>query len=190
MTDCLNAEMRDRLPELANDSLAPARRVLVLAHIASCAACTAEIAIVRRARSMIIESAPTMDVAAIVSALPRPGVTPIGAGRPRSWASSWRIAAAITVLAAGAGSYAAMRGRVDIAPIDSILGSAAVSDSSAGLALTGALDGLSEAELSALVEGLGAIEALPDPDVESEVSAMSAPPALIPDSVLRDLEGT
>ena len=190
MTECPNAEMRDHLPDLANDSLAPAVRVVVLAHISECSECTAEIEILRVARWVVIESTPAVNVGAIVSALPRRGATPITTARSARGfisASSWRIAAAITVLVAGAGSYAVMQDRTGISTSDSVAATAFVADSSAGLALTGTLAELDEAELQALVDGLGAIEALPDPNVETE--RISVPREVIPDSVLRDLEG-
>ena len=89
MTDCLNVEMRDLLPDLANESLDPSARVLVLAHIEECTSCGAEVAILRSVRTVVIETTPRVDVASIVSALPRPksatgaepGIVPIHSAR-------------------------------------------------------------------------------------------------------------
>src|SRR5687767_2983371 len=112
MIDCPNVEMRDRLPDLANESLEPAVRVLVIAHIDGCPACAAEIEILRTARLILVTTTPKVNVAGIVSALPQyrdvsrtvPGVTPINAAlsvQRRGWGASWRAAAAVTLLAAG-----------------------------------------------------------------------------------------
>src|SRR4051812_38365061 len=108
MVDCPNVEMRDRLPDLANDTLVVAERELVLAHLAECAECTAEIEILRTARLIMLKTTPKVNIAGIVSALPRYGVKSISSApsvRRTSWANSWRVAAAVTFLAAGIGSY-------------------------------------------------------------------------------------
>src|SRR5688500_3576993 len=99
MIDCPNVEMRDRLPDLANDTLVVAERELVLAHLAECPACIAEIEILRTTRLILVKSTPKVNVAGIVSALPQYGVKPITSApsaRRSSWANSWRIAAAAT----------------------------------------------------------------------------------------------
>jgi hypothetical protein len=195
MIECPNVEMRDRLPDLANDSLDPPARVLVLTHVEACAMCAAEIEILRSARLVMIESTPRVNVAAIVSALPapegvihaEPGVVPIGrarSARGRNW-GSWRIAAAVTVLAGGIGSYAALRPESPLRAIDST--NIASVDTTAGLALTGALSYLSAAELDALVDDIGAIEALPSTEVEMGRSAVAVP-MILPDSVVQELE--
>jgi len=69
MNDCLNAEMRDSLPDLIHGNLEPAKRAQVEAHIASCGECAAELELVRTVvASMSV--APPMDVQRIVAALP------------------------------------------------------------------------------------------------------------------------
>lgn len=191
MIDCLNEEMRDRLPDLANESLESSARVLVVAHIMECASCAAEIEIIRSARLLIVNSTPRVNVAAIVGALPRPGtatspergVIPIQSARSargRSWGSSWRIAAAATFLAAGLGSYAVLR------PGSPAAVDTTVVVSTRGLALTGTLADLSDAELDALMKDLDGIEALPSTDVETGSVVNAA--TILPDSIDRDLE--
>lgn len=201
MIDCPNVEMRDRLPDLANETLEPSVRALVLAHVESCVACTQEIEIIRTTRLLMVMSTPKVNVANImmalpsydslpraergVSALPQHGVVPITAARSvrrTSWAS-WRAAAAITVLVAGVGSYAVLRPDSPVATMDST--GIVVAQGNSGLALTGALTDLSDAELSALVEDIEKIEALPSADVET--ARVIAAPALA-DSVARELE--
>jgi hypothetical protein len=207
MIDCPNPEMRDRLPDLANDTLVAAERQVVLAHLAECAACTAEIEILRTTRLMLLTTTPKVNVANIVlalpsygslaraeqgtargGALPQPGVTSISrapsAGRS-GWANSWRIAAAVTFLAAGIGSYELLTRDSSVRTIDTI--ATAMSDTTVGLALTGALADMSDAELNELAGDIETIEALPSTEVETLGSAVSVP-ANLPDSVVRDLE--
>jgi hypothetical protein len=184
MMDCPNVEMRDRLPDLANESLEPAARVLIIAHIAECAACAAEIEIIRETRVLMLAATPRVNVAAIVSALPQHGVRPITSAKSasgRAW-GTWRIAAAAAFLAAGLGSYAVLRPDAATVPHTS-----AVAEAPVGLALTGALADLSDAELDALVKDIGAIEALPSTEVETTMTGVGAPP-IMPDSVVRELE--
>src|SRR5262245_54070345 len=101
MSDCTNAEIRDRLPDLIHDRLDASERTAVMAHVAQCAECRAEVDVLRAARAMFETRAPRVDVGRIVGALPSPRAS---AGRPtRRRAIDWRIAAAITVLAVGGG---------------------------------------------------------------------------------------
>jgi hypothetical protein len=192
MIECLNVEMRDQLPDLANDTLEPSARALVLAHLSECAGCTAEIEILRTTRLIMLKTTPKVNVAGIVSALPQYGVTSIADApggslrRGRTgWTNSWRAAAAVTFLAAGLGSYELLNKDAPITSVDSI---AAVSgDSTVGLALTGALADLSDAELGALATEVEKIEALPSTEIETMTSRVSVP-AILPDSVVKQLE--
>src|SRR6476469_4374424 len=160
MTECSNVEMRDRLPDLANDSLERAVRELVMVHLTECASCTAEIEILRTTRLILVHTTPKVNVAGIVSALPQYGVTSIASAptRNRNWATSWRMAAAMTFLAAGIGSYAVLRPDSPVRP-DSVSLRQATPDTTTGMALTGALAGLSDAELTALASDIDNIEA-------------------------------
>ncbi|MEO5566949.1 MAG: hypothetical protein ABIR92_00565 [Gemmatimonadaceae bacterium] len=185
MIDCPNEAMRDLLPDLANESLESSVRVLVTGHIATCAACAAEIEIIRSARLLLVSSTPRVNVASIVKALPSyRGSIPIQSARSarnRTWGSSWRIAAAATFLAAGLGSFAVLRPGAPVVVKDTTV--VAVNH---GLALTGTLADLSDAELVALVKDIDGIEALPSTEVEagSVVNASN----ILPDSIGRDLE--
>jgi hypothetical protein len=191
--------MRDRLPDLANDTLAAAEREVVLAHLAECAACTAEIEILRTTRLILLKTTPKVNVANIVMALPsyeslaqaeRGGsvknISSAPSVRGRTWANSWRVAAAVTFLAAGIGSYELLRDDSPVRPADTTI-AAVTTDTTLGLALTGALADMSDAELSALVSDIDNIEALPSTEVETLGSTVSVPSTL-PDSIVRDLE--
>jgi hypothetical protein len=189
MIDCPNVEMRDRLPDLANDTLALAERELVLAHLAECPPCTSEIEILRTTRLILLKTTPKVNVGGIVSALPRYGVKDIASApsiRRGSWTNSWRIAAAVTFLAAGIGSYELLTKDSPARSIDTSI-AALRSDTTVGMALTGALADLSDAELSALVSDIDDIEALPSTEVETLGSTVSVPTTL-PDSIVQDLE--
>src|SRR5215207_4192764 len=69
MRDCANVEVRDALPDLVHDQLPAAERERVLAHVASCADCTDEVALLSGARRVLDRAAPTVDAAAIARAV-------------------------------------------------------------------------------------------------------------------------
>ena len=103
MNDCPNVDVRDLLPDLVNGRLHGDALRAVEAHVASCADCRAELALLREVRASV-RTAPVVDVGAIAAALPS-----YRAPARRSWVG-WRVAAAITVVAAGASSLVVIRG--------------------------------------------------------------------------------
>lgn len=113
MNDCPNADVRDLLPDLINDRLDEATRRMVEAHLAHCADCRDELAVLRDVRATMRHT-PAVDVAGIVAALPA-----YRAPARRSWVG-WRIAAAITVVAAGASSLVVVRGGARAPTVDSV----------------------------------------------------------------------
>jgi hypothetical protein len=143
MSDCADVEMRELLPELLHGRLDAASRARAEAHLATCDDCAAELALMRATRRAF--AAPAIDLARIVSAVERgssegrDGVPPRTAravASPRAARSpwrSWRAAAAIVVVAAGALSVIARRGR-DAATLvrPPLASSAATSDRSTG----------------------------------------------------------
>lgn len=108
MNDCPNADVRDLLPDVVHGRLDAAMRAMVETHIAGCAACRAELALLRDLRGSFLGT-PRLNLGAIAAALPAYR----GSAR-RSWVG-WRAAAAITVLVAG-GSTVALLQR-NVAPI-------------------------------------------------------------------------
>lgn len=112
MNDCTSAEMRDQLPDLLHERLDASARAAVLAHVDGCVDCRDELELLRSVQRMLVRQTPRMDVAYIVGALPKtpqPRAASIApAHRRRVW-TDWRVAAAITVLVAGGGSYAVVR---------------------------------------------------------------------------------
>jgi hypothetical protein len=119
MNDCVNAEIRDQLPDFVHDRLEAAERAVVLAHVEGCVDCREELQLLRDAKAMYARGVPRVDVAYVVGALPKaPAARPARElptrRRTRPW-SDWRIAAAVTLLLAGGGSYAVMRsGQPDV----------------------------------------------------------------------------
>ena len=182
MTDCPNGDVRDLLPDLLHDRLAPAVRREVEAHVRDCAECRDELALLRSMRSSL-RRAPAIDVAAIAAAIP-----PYRAAR-RTW-GGWRVAAAIVILAAGGTSVAVLQrgaigardtttasvavGRsataeapVSVAREDSAVPAATASPAPRELALASSSVGdLDDAELSALLKDLATVDVLPPADVE------------------------
>jgi anti-sigma factor RsiW len=109
MNDCLNADIRDQLPDLLHDRLDASERAAVMAHVDACVDCRAELELLRGIHGMLVSQAPGVDVDAVVRALPARVAQPIRvAPRRRVW-TDWRIAAAVTVLAVGGGSFAVIR---------------------------------------------------------------------------------
>ncbi len=117
MNDCTNAEIRDLLPDLLHERLDASVRVVVVAHVDGCVDCRDELQLLRDVLAMSSRRTPRVDVAYIVGALPKApaprvatpsaNVLPL-APRRRVW-SDWRVAAAVTLMIAGGGSFALMR---------------------------------------------------------------------------------
>jgi hypothetical protein len=95
MSDCPNGDVRDLLPDYLHDRLTLADRREVDAHLATCAACRDELALLRDLRGTL-RRAPAVDVDAIAAAIPAYR-TPA----PRRVASGWRVAAAVVAIAVG-----------------------------------------------------------------------------------------
>ena len=100
MIDCPNGDVRDLRPDYLHDRLDSSVRASVERHLAECAACRDELALLRDLRGTL-RRAPRIDVAAVAAAIP--------AYQPparKSSARSWRIAAAIAAIAVGGTSIA------------------------------------------------------------------------------------
>ena len=121
MTDCPNAQMRDRLPDVLHARLDESALAAVMAHVGECADCRAELALLRAMRVSLVSGA-AVDSAAIARAVVTRTITvpPAAAGGWR-W-SDWRLAAAIAVLAVGGASFAAFhaKGAPNDRPLDTV----------------------------------------------------------------------
>jgi hypothetical protein len=119
MNDCMNAEIRDQLPDLLHERLDPATRALVMAHVETCADCRDELALLRGMQDMLTQSTPRVDVPRIVQSLPSSYAAP-----QKRWLS-WRLAAAAAVIAVAGTSLTLIRNRDTSVPAtDSLVGAA------------------------------------------------------------------
>jgi len=109
MNDCVNADIRDRLPDLLHGQLDLKSRAEVSAHVDDCVDCRDELELLRSVQKTLMAQAPRVDITYVLGALPKPPakVVPIRSAR-RQWAD-WRVAAAITILAAGGSSLALLK---------------------------------------------------------------------------------
>src|SRR5215208_1204653 len=109
MNDCTNAVIRDQLPDLLHERLDMGARATVMAHVGDCVDCRDELQLLRDVQDMIARRTPRVDVNYIVGALPKaPNRAPLRVERARPVWADWRIAAAVTLLLAGGGSFALM----------------------------------------------------------------------------------
>jgi anti-sigma factor RsiW len=98
MIDCPNGDVRDLLPDYLHDRLTPADRRAVDVHLASCAACRDELALLRDLRGTL-RRAPAVDMDAIAAAIPA-----YRAPAARRAVRGWRVAAAVAAIIAGGAS--------------------------------------------------------------------------------------
>ena len=131
MNDCQNAEIRDQLPDLLHDRLGAHQRAAMLAHVESCADCREELELLRSARAMLHAATPNVDVNWVVNALPAAAPRALRVERRRPVWGDWRIAAAVTLLVAGGGSFAVLRQQHDRVP--AAINAAAVNTATAGV---------------------------------------------------------
>ena len=109
MNDCPNADIRDQLPDLLHDRLDVSMRAAVMAHVDDCVDCRSELELLRSVQGMLTARTPRVDINYVVNALPKRAPQSMRVmPRRRVW-SDWRIAAAVTVLAVGSGSFAVLR---------------------------------------------------------------------------------
>ncbi len=189
MTDCPNVQMRERLPDLLHDALDASDRAALEAHLAGCADCAAELAVLRSARHvMSAVRVPVLDTASIVAALPRPVALHLSRTVPRRSRTIFRIAAAVSFISLGGISVAVARsffGDVTSTSVDSILAGrgeslqvvspvagnvGATAQSSAAvpvLTMHPSVGALDDADLESLLDELDQLEATPLAEPES-----------------------
>jgi hypothetical protein len=100
MSECTNLEIRDLLPDLARGALSGQSLVAVEQHLATCASCRAELALLQNARR-VLGVTPAVNTAHIAAAVVR-------ADAPRRMPSisvpsrrAWLLAASVAVIATG-----------------------------------------------------------------------------------------
>ena len=149
MSDCLDAEMRDHLPDALHDRLTPAQRVELDAHLLACDRCRAELALLRQVRDAAPR--PRVDTATIAAAIP--------AYRRRTWSASplLRIAAALVLVV---GSATLIVRRTNDGPVvrDTVAQRATLAPPV--LSMGESLQDLSDTDLEALAGELRELEAV------------------------------
>jgi hypothetical protein len=109
MNDCPNAEIRDQLPDLLHDRLDVSMRAAVMAHVDDCVDCRSELELLRGVQGMLAARTPRVDINYVVNALPKRAPQSVRVIPRRPVWTDWRIAAAVTVLVVGGGSFAVLR---------------------------------------------------------------------------------
>jgi hypothetical protein len=200
MTDCPNAEMRDRLPDLLHEQLEMSVRAALMAHVDQCEDCRAEVALLREARIVLSPDVLAVDVVAISRVVIEKTRTQVNAGAHRSPWMDWRIAASLLLLLVGAGSVKMYVGSREapapvavVADTSSVAPNAAraetvataatgpsepssvVTAASAELSAAGSVSDLSESELRALLQELDAMDAVPSAEPEQVNVRVSLP---------------
>ena len=121
MRDCDNVEIRDRLPDLLHEGLDASTRRGVLAHVADCADCAAELELLGGVRRVAIAATPAVDVERILAVigLPVHGAreAPARGSRP-IWGRRVGAVASLA-LAAGLGAIVLLRENIVPAPTGS-----------------------------------------------------------------------
>lgn len=182
ISECGNAEMRDRLPDVLHDRLPAAQRAELQAHLNACAECRAELALLERVRSAA--GAVRIDTARIVASLPAFRRSPWRLSR----SSILRIAAVI-VLAVGGSMLlpddtvpGTTQPAVTPAPIATVpvttgatsqVATRSPQAKPAELAIGEAFEDLSDSELQALLSALESFEAKTSVETEVVVPAVS-----------------
>jgi predicted anti-sigma-YlaC factor YlaD len=198
MTDCPNAEMRDRLPDLLHERLETNVRAAVMAHLDECDDCRAEIALLREAQVVLSREVRAVDVAAISRVVVEKTRARVNARRS-PW-MDWRIAASIALLVVGAGSVKLLgRSREAPSPVAAVAGTSSVAPNaarpetvatqpirpsvappvvaaaSAELSAAAPVSDLSEGDLRALLQELDQIDAVPSAEPEQVNVRVSLP---------------
>jgi anti-sigma factor RsiW len=123
MNDCMNAEVRDALPDLMHGRLSDLNTATLKAHVETCPDCREELRLLEEIRASA-PVAPRIDVTRIVAALPVP--MPSAADQlivstpPRARRSSsmlWKMAGAAALLVTGSLTFATARRQATVSPV-------------------------------------------------------------------------
>ena len=161
MTECMDREIQDMLPDVLHGTADRSARARIEAHVAGCSPCREELAALRAVHSAQVFT-PTIDVESIVRQIPPYRIiTPAIDRGIRSPALKWLVAAGFALVAVGVGS-------VVMPDAEVVTPSAVVSPSSPnGLALASGLDGLSDGSLVQLMDEMNNFDALPTSEPET-----------------------
>jgi anti-sigma factor RsiW len=190
MSECTNGELRDLLPELVNGRLSAAMQQTVEAHVATCAECAEELALLRALRPALVRE-PAIDTQRIAAAVRAKtgGAANRGPARDRI-ATRWRMAiAAAALIAAGALSYVVgthrAPGTEDVAVVHAPPQQVAVAPphvtppvtAPATVASIGVLDNLSDLsddDVRTITASLDTLSSVPDADPSPGIDPLGA----------------
>lgn len=123
MNDCMNAEVRDALPDLMHGRLSELNTATMRAHVETCPDCREELRLLEEIRASA-PIAPRIDVSRIVAALPAPMpseadqlVASAPARARRSSSRLWKTAAAAALLVTGSLTFATARRQSTVNPV-------------------------------------------------------------------------
>ena len=197
MNDCMNAEMRDALPDLLNGRLSEADAAVLQDHIDGCADCRSEMALLRDVKSTAA-LAPAMNVNAIAAVVPSYAPLAAPAERGRSaFAWTWKVAAGAAIVTAGIvglsrGSQSSQATRAVVPsaaqvaaaapavvspaparpPAATVETPAPAREQQVASLTVGGLQDLSDDDIEQLLTDLGGIEPLPSAEPQSVTSAL------------------
>lgn len=187
MTDH-NEAMRDQLPLLAHGELSATAAATVRAHVASCAECAAELAVLERAAQLFAAATPRIDTAAILAKLPAaPGTRPVltvsrGTRKPLGM-PRYALAAAASLVLVATLSLGAIReaifGGGNTTPVTVDTGVSVVATAPAALVGGHELDDFNVDELESLLSELDQLEAT----VAVEPTRIQAPVSTVPEGL-------
>jgi anti-sigma factor RsiW len=171
VTECNNTEIRDALPDLLHGRLDALNKSTMLAHVASCSECAAELAILRDARASA-PLAPQIDIERIVAALPLSGLADGALARvqrrgskPHALSHVWKVAAAAIIAVSG---LALLNQRDDVsAPVRVAQDTQSIQSATASpLSLVAGVQDLTDEQIRTLLAELDQIDSIPSAEPE------------------------
>lgn len=172
MSECMEREIQEMLPDVLHGTIGLADRARIEAHLATCGPCREELEVLRAVHGAAVFT-PSIDVESIVRQLPPYGIalpTPVER-RDRTPLTRWLVAAGFALLAFGAGSVVLDRSEpARETPFVSVSGSG-------GLAMASGLDGLSDGELVQLMNEMNGFDALPASEPEAVFTEDASSPS-------------
>ena len=167
MGDCDNVTIRELLPDYAAGTLDVAARSRVDAHLAGCALCRDELALLATARRML-QPRVSIDTTRVARGVIAATVTGRGRRAPsRVRATRWpaiRLAASIALAAAGLATFGVwQKGQVTNEPdtLAAVTAPAVTARGTAALAPVGGLAELDEDQLNSLLDDIASLEVAP-----------------------------
>jgi len=171
MSDCMEHEIREMLPDVLHGTVGPADRGRIDAHLTGCGSCREELEVLRSVHGAAVFT-PSIDVESIVRQLPPYGIAipaPVER-RVRTPITRWLAAAGFALVAFGAGS-------VVMNQDEPVTRTAAVGiPGGTGLSLASGLDGLSDGELVQLMNEMNGFDALPASEIEAVFAVDASTP--------------